>query len=71
YNPGYLDVHDAYVEGFELGWAIGALPSQGGVIPKQVPGQNVHAPDDVAIDAPLSELTYTNPKIVFCPKGLR
>lgn len=71
YNPGYLDVHDAYVEGFELGWAIGALPSQGGVIPKQIPDQNVHAPDDVAIDAPLSELTYTNPKIEFCPKGLR
>lgn len=67
YYPGFLDVDQAYVQGFEIAWCIGALPSQGGVIQ----GQTAHRPDDEAIDAPLSELTYTNVILRDCPIGMR
>ncbi|MEP9358168.1 hypothetical protein [Sphingomonas sp. KR3-1] len=63
--PGYLDVNDLMIHGFDLGLCIGALPSQG-----EIYGQTATRPDDEAINAPLSELVYTNPRIVYCPKGL-
>lgn len=63
--PGYLDVNDLAVEGFDLGLCIGALPSQA-----TIQGQSAKRPDDEAINAPLSELVYTNPRIENCPKGL-
>lgn len=63
--PGYLDVNDLAVEGFDLGLCIGALPSQ-----MTIQDQPAKRPDDEAINAPLSELVYTNPRIENCPKGL-
>ncbi len=64
--PGYLDVNDLAVDGFDIGLCIGALPSQ----PVPIPGPSAKLPDDEAINAPLSELVYTSPRIENCPKGI-
>ena len=63
--PGFIDLIDLQVEACAIGLVIGALPMQ-----KTIPGQAAHEPDDVAINAPLSELVYTNPRFTNCPRGL-
>lgn len=63
--PGYLDMHDVEINGARIGLVIGALPSQPAI------GNQSHlAPDDDAIDAPLSESTIFGLKIRDCVRGL-
>lgn len=63
--PGFIDLLDLQVEGCAIGLVIGALPTQRAIL-----GQTAREHDDVAIDAPLSELVYTNPRFTNCPRGL-
>lgn len=62
--PGYLDLTDLQVEGFDIGVAVGALPDQ-----RAIANQQARVQDGEAIDAPLSELVYTNPRLTNCPRG--
>lgn len=63
--PGFLDVSDLQVEAAQIGLVIGALPSQPGI-----GDQSARAADNIAIDAPLSEVSYLNVKLTNCACGL-
>lgn len=63
--PGFIDLIDLQVDSCAIGLVIGALPAQ-----KTISGQAARERDNVAINAPLSELVYTNPRFTNCPRGL-